>query len=1507
METKKVRYYTRPKEFYISGIEDAPYASIILPIGEKEYFIQGNQIEEKSGAKRLIKQGDELEIAGYKITFFEDYLEVEGDFEEGQTISKTATDVAVSQQATAPTTVDDNQVPEIKKIHQAKILLEQINQPDKKFDGYPIYKRSPRIIYRVPDEKIEIKQPQSKKTLGRDGLAELIIPVLSTAAFTVAMGFFLKRGPYVYMSIGMTIITLIFSVRRFFKDKKKTKEYNIKRKNVYIDYLLRMRKKIIKKQLEEKIAYEYISPTTEDVLQMVEEKSSRLYERNLIDDDFLEVCMGYFDGNSALDIKYARDELTVEKDDLEIKAKDTVKEFKKMKNIPLSVSLRKANLGLVGSKENVNKKLKRLLAQITFFHSYHDLEIVFINDAKYEKDFEYIKWYPHLKIHSINVSGRICSASGKETLSSLQQILKERKQILEEDKKDHIFKPYFLFVINEPKIILNHPIMEYLQEMEMDLGFSVIYTTENEANLPEYINTIVLLENSEKGRLLIEEGERKNKRFNLYKKLPFSESNTRIVVHEENAEVQNYLNNNAENNLESAFNEELEKTARQLAAIEHEEGMSSRIPESVTFFDMYKVKKPQDFDSRKRWSQNQSHKTLAVPLGLRAEDDIVSLNLHEKAHGPHGLVAGTTGSGKSEIVQSYILSLALNFHPYEVGFLLIDYKGGGMANLFKDLPHLLGTITNLDKAESMRAMASIHSELLRRQQIFSECGVNHINGYNKLFKEGKVKEPLPHLFMISDEFAELKSEQPEFMAELISTARIGRSLGIHLILATQKPSGVVDDQIWSNSRFKLCLKVADTSDSKEMLKTPDAASITQAGRAYLQVGNNEIYELFQSAWSGAKYNPDENANEEKSQKEDNRVYLINEKGQGQLINKDLSDSDEDEKKGNDITQLDATVMYLNKLYNTLKQEAKEEGKEFPEVKKPWLPSLDAPIESPYTKVEKIVDTAIFEKGDFTLSVGMVDVPEEQRQTEYVVDFVKNGHLLYMASSGYGKSMFLTNVITGLAVKNAVQNFKSYIIDLGNSALIPLKNLPHVADYMGFDDAEKLSKFIKIITEEISSRKKKFAHSMAQNISVYNESARNEAKKYNEDNGLSPKSQGYKKPDTLSVILIAIDNYDALKELGDDMEMFVQKLARDGASLGIYIATTMTRCAAMRAVVLNNFKEKIAGYNFDNSEIRSLIGRTTMDVPEDKKGRALVKLDEIDMMQLYTPVPCPDELTYIEKLKEFVSTMAKNSTEKKAKGIPVLPEELHISNLPEYPGYEEMVGVSTKITQIPVGIETEQLNVVGLDISKGMGLIVGETQMGRTTLLKNIISFICKDNRSEKIYIMDNSSMGLAKIANECENASYQAGSMNSYNVILKELTEDVQRRKEDFEDARIDEQLLTPIEFTDRLQRSYIVIDVIQEITQLYKDEMKLEELDILSDAMDWGIVPIVASDTRFGIRNGKLVDRLQSLKNGIILGDATAQMIFEVGRMREHNKDIHFGYQMQPTGIRKIMLADEI
>ena len=228
-----------------------------------------------------------------------------------------------------------------------------------------------------------------------------------------------------------------------------------------------------------------------------------------------------------------------------------------------------------------------------------------------------------------------------------------------------------------------------------------------------------------------------------------------------------------------------------------------------------------------------------------------------------------TGSGKSEFIITYILSMAINYHPYEVSFVLIDYKGGGLTGAFENketgikLPHLAGTITNLDTVEMNRSLASIQSELRKRQRMFNEArdklneSTIDIYKYQNLYRRGLVDKPISHLFIISDEFAELKDQRPEFMEQLISTARIGRSLGVHLILATQKPSGVVNDQIWSNSKFRICLRVQDKSDSMDMIKCPDAAELKTTGRFYLQVGYNELFAMGQAAWAGAQYYPTE--------------------------------------------------------------------------------------------------------------------------------------------------------------------------------------------------------------------------------------------------------------------------------------------------------------------------------------------------------------------------------------------------------------------------------------------------------------------------------------------------------------------------------------------------------------------------------------------------------------------------------------------------------------------------
>lgn len=1121
------------------------------------------------------------------------------------------------------------------------------------FAEYPQYKRSPRIIKKVSHTIIKLESPQALKEEKKSGLIQLIIPPLIMLSITIAISILMGRGIFVIISIAGTIMTLVTSIVKYIEGKKTLAEQKRLRTSSYEEYLLKKRKEIYQAYQLEKEAYEYNSPTPEVIQDLIQQHSERIYERNHNDEDFLKVTLGISNSPADLKIEYRYPEIETQKDELDFEARNLVEEYRYIDK-PVVVDLKRAHLGLVGEKQVIHNELKALILQVTFLQSYHDVEIIAIYEGKYESEFAWLKWYPHGKVHSVNCIGVINSERKRDqVLGSIHQILKDRKQKEEDSKKQSKFLPHYIFIIDEPKWIMDHSIMEYLEKEGSNIGFSIIYTTQIRANLPENIETIAVLKNSTDAILLIEEKQEKNRAFQLQ-------------------------------NIEQI---DFEWNARNLGVLEHMQGISAQIPTTLTFFQLYQISTPSELNIGSRWKNHDSSKSLEVPLGARAEQDYVYLNLHEKSHGPHGLVAGTTGSGKSEIIQSYILSLAVNFSPYEVAFLLIDYKGGGMASLFEKLPHLLGTITNLDGTQSMRAMASIKSELLRRQNLFNECGVNHINSYNHLFKQGKAKEPLPHLFIISDEFAELKKEQPEFMTELVSAARIGRSLGVHLILATQKPTGVVDDQIWSNSKFKLALKVQDESDSKEILKTPDAASITLPGRAYLQVGNNEIYELFQSAWSGASY-----SEENEGEVVDDRVFIVNELGQGELLNQDLNDQSE---TSNTLhTQLDAVVHYIQQHYQSYEHIA---------IKPPWLP----PLEEMIVTQEKIINAQVGIL-DLNITLGVVDMPEQQSQEAYHIGLEKEGNIMLIAAAGYGKTCFLTMCALSLARKNHVQSLQFYVVDLGNSGLIPLNRLHHTADYIAFDDTEKLQKLIRIINQEIAYRKKLLAREMVQNFGVYNKTV--------------------EKP--LRGIVILIDNYDVVKELGYEVEEFFQKLSRDGVGLGIYMIATATRMNAVKYATFNNFKNKVAGYLMDESERNMIIGKCKYGQSEIR-GRVSVKYNKIpSIMQLYAPVSYQDEIDYNHKIEQAINELNNTYPNEKAQCIPMLPERFVSS---DYGNYQRTSH------QVLVGLERESVVLTGFHRENSPFVIVGDTARGKTNVLKVILEQITGDG---KVYLLDSASLEL---------------------------------------------------------------------------------------------------------------------------------------------------------------------
>ena len=1146
------------------------------------------------------------------------------------------------------------------------------------YKDYPEYHRSPRIIYRSSEDKILINPPGAEPQKPSDELLKLIMPPLIMVGVTLLITIFQPRGLYIIATVSMSVVSVIFSVQGFFKNRKKYKEDKKERVELYHLYLKDKAKDLEQLSRKQREGMFYHFPAIEDLTKMVKRYDSRIYEKTPLHFDFLAYRLGLGKVPTSYELKYGQEERSGKKDALEEEGYALFQAHQKIDNLPIIASLNRGPVGYVGPRPIVLEQLQLLVAQLAVFHSYHDLTIIPIIPEEEKESWDWMRWLPHATLQDMNVRSFVYNQRTRDqVLNSLNQILKLRKAQKEEEKANDtkIFHPHYVVLITDETLILDHVIMEFFREDPTELGCSIIYVADVLSSLSENIQTVISIKDRNQGQLLLQEGVLQELDFQL-----------------------------------DHFPEGYDKEAisRGLAPLKHIQQLKSSIPDSVTFLEMYQAETFNDLKVLSRWESHAPYQSLAVPIGLRGKDDLVYLNLHEKAHGPHGLIAGTTGSGKSETIQSYILSLAVNFHPHDVAFLLIDYKGGGMANLFKDLPHLLGTITNLDGAQSMRALASINAEIHRRERLFGQYGVNHINQYQKKFKLGEATEPLPHLFLISDEFAELKVNQPDFIKELVSIARVGRSLGVHLILATQKPSGVVDDQIWSNSRFKLALKVADRGDSMEMLRTADAAEITQTGRAYLQVGNNEVYELFQTAWSGADYQP------EKDQLgiEDHTIYLINELGQYEVLNQDLSGLDMAEEIKEVPTELDVIVQEINHLHQ-------EEG--IAAVAQPWLPPLKERIT--LDELEKVVPIEAWQKRTApSVLVGVADIPQAQKQEAVAIDLSKDGNILLYGSPGTGKTTFLQTAAMDLARKQSPENLTMYLLDFGTNGLAPLTQLPHVADSLLLDQTEKIQKFIRIINRELDRRKKLLSEHGIGTIALYREVT------------------GKQEP----TMVILMDSYESMKDEPYETDLFklFMRISREGLSIGVHLIITASRQNNLRAQLYSNFKHQLTLPQNDISEVRGIVGATPLAATmEDIKGRALMKRDEVDVVQFALPVAGDNDIQIINNLRDQVQNLKEMWTGHTPAGIPMVPDELTEA---AFYGREDVAALLDE-GKVPLGLDLETVEPVTWDpdLSNLLYLTSKESQM--TNLLKQLIQYGQK--HQEKLVVFAPEHNFLPKIAN----------------------------------------------------------------------------------------------------------------------------------------------------------------
>lgn len=1011
------------------------------------------------------------------------------------------------------------------------------------------------------------------------------------------------------MLVGSIIMPKL--AKRYQKKANERKEkLRILKYTAYLDSRERYIKEIIAKQTQ------ILKNLNIDIAEIVNSLNgnNNIWNREIKDEDFLTVRMGIGNVDAKLKISAPQDHFALEQDELLERIYKLENDSHILENVPVTFNFVENRVAaLINDVPYGDSFLDSIIVQLASLHSAQELKLAFFINKNDSYDYDYVKYLPH--IFSNDKTERYYAENYDEMKilsNNLESIFKERidilKQETDKDKGKDIndnstaykrFDSYYILFVNDAIIHKNFNIFELICNNTENVGFSIIFIEKNINRLPKRCNSFIAL-SSEQGCVM-------KKDLN---------SQTQFAPE--------YIKNLDLKNIASKlFNIPLMPTE-----------IDAALPKSLTFLEMFNVSKIEQLNISSRWKTNDPTMSLATPIGVHTSGETFTLDLHEKVAGPHGLIAGSTGSGKSEFIITFILSLAINYHPDEVQFVLIDYKGGGLAGAFENrekgtgIPHLAGTITNLDTSSMNRSLVSINSELKRREKMFSDArndtgeSTIDIYKYQKYYREGLVKEPISHLFIISDEFAELKAQQPEFMAELVSTARIGRSLGVHLILATQKPSGVVNEQIWSNSKFAICLKVQTTSDSQEMLKRPDAASLKEAGRFYLKVGFDEYFDIGQSGWSGAKYIPTDRL----IKKVDDSLVFINNVGSvtkniNDLIKKDPSSKNE---YGDQLTNI---VKYLDELGK----------KEHYVPKKLWLDPIPEDVYLANLEQKYNWPTTPYEIYPL---IGEYDNPKQQMQGALGVNLSK-GNTYIFGRSGAGKEDLLNTLIYSVCSKHSPKEVIFYIVDMGAETLRAFIKYPQVADVCTADDSDKIIDLMVMMEKEIN-RRKDLTIDFGGNYHTYNE-LNNEK---------------------LPLINVIINNLDIFNENYAKIAELIIPLYRDGAKYGVTFTITATTIAAMRARTRDYFDNHISMQMPNADDYASILTNCPRKfTPANYKGRGLVEMNK-EVYEFQTAkIYLKNETATI--IRDTAQVLNQKYSDCKATPIPSIPKLVNVEGLIDF--------------------------------------------------------------------------------------------------------------------------------------------------------------------------------------------------------------------------------------------------
>lgn len=946
---------------------------------------------------------------------------------------------------------------------------------------------------------------------------------------------------------------------------------------------------------------------------------------------------------------------------------DCMKQFKDIEGVPVVSQLRTAgSFGVAGARGLVDDVARGMVLQLVGLHSPAEAVVTAITSAQSRERWNWLQWLPHVGSgHSPLTGDHLAagSASGSSLLARLEDLLDAREAAagragpdLRPDidpAKDEIPGPMLpaVLVIVEDDAPVDRGRLTRLAERGPDSGVHVMWVATDIQALPAACRDFMVVDGDH----------------------GTTTGQVRLGRHSYPVSC------------ESVDAELAGQLARMLSpVVDVGKPMSddSDLPRAVSYATLI----GKDFlDSpqavAERWTENNSVHATAVAnrkdngtlRALVGSKGVEPLYLDLKNEGPHALVGGTTGAGKSEFLQSWVMGMAAAYSPDRVSFLFVDYKGGAAFADCLHLPHTVGLVTDLSQHLVRRALTSLRAELHYREHLLNRKKAKDLLA---LQREADPEAP-PYLIIIVDEFAALATEVPEFVDGVVDVAARGRSLGLHLILATQRPAGVIKDSLRANTNLRVALRMADEDDATDILGVPDAAYFDPSipGRGAAKTGPGRI-QGFQTGYAGGW------TTEKPQRPQIDIVEMAFGSGPAWDVPAPEKPVQEEPAGPNDIARMTANIVRA------------ADSLSIRPPRKPWLDELAKTYD--FSKLPN-------PRTDERLLLGVADDPARQDQPTVFYEPDKDGNMAIYGTGGSGKSAALRGIAIAAAVTPRGGPVHVYGIDCGSSGLKMLEELPHVGEVIGGDDVERVGRLLRLLRDIADERSARFAEVRASTIVEYRKLAN--------------------RPDEKRIFVL-VDGMTSFREtyeysrLSALWDIFLQ-LATDGRPLGIHLIVTGDRPNAVPASLLASIQRRLV------LRLSSEDDYLSMDVPKDvlsstsPPGRGLLGGHEVQLAVLGGDSNLALQAREVHKLSEAMLRQGLDG----APRIQRLPDQVDLDVLP------------AGSPDLPViGVDDETLQPAEI-MAKGPLLLAGPPGSGRTVALVTMAYALRRSNPdTELVYI-----------------------------------------------------------------------------------------------------------------------------------------------------------------------------